>query len=344
MKKRYQVFVSSTYHDLKAERQAAVEAILSMGHIPAGMELFATGDKSQMEVIRRWIDESDIFMLILGARYGSIEPESGLSYIELEYDYGVERGKPFFAIVLKEEGNLKGKSISENPNEVAYQQFRGKVLSKICDFFTNTGDLKGAILKALHKTIESHPELVGWVPANESEPDLKLINKQLSRQIDELSAINHSQTAQNFHLKDQLQKLLADRVDLRLELRNALGDLHEGVRNLIELIDRADKSKQAVAAAKGMFRSGMMKRWQSDVQRDKNEIFEITKSSPASDEKFLNLDEQSLESKIVEVHKLQNRVNSLRDRYASYLSGDDEARRQIAEDNRAAVSAKLRKF
>ncbi len=55
-KKKLQVFVSSTYEDLKEERQAAVEAILNAGHIPAGMELFAAGDESQMAVIRRWID------------------------------------------------------------------------------------------------------------------------------------------------------------------------------------------------------------------------------------------------------------------------------------------------
>lgn len=36
-KKKLQVFVSSTYVDLKEERQAAVEAILNAGHIPAGM-------------------------------------------------------------------------------------------------------------------------------------------------------------------------------------------------------------------------------------------------------------------------------------------------------------------
>jgi hypothetical protein len=64
-KKKLQVFVSSTYSDLKEERQAAVEAILSAGHIPAGMELFAAGDESQMEVIKRWIDDSDVFLLIL---------------------------------------------------------------------------------------------------------------------------------------------------------------------------------------------------------------------------------------------------------------------------------------
>ena len=43
-RKKLQVFVSSTYADLKEERQAAVEAIVSAGHIPAGMELFAAGE------------------------------------------------------------------------------------------------------------------------------------------------------------------------------------------------------------------------------------------------------------------------------------------------------------
>ena len=35
LKRRFQVFVSSTFTDLQEERQAAVEAILSAGHIPA---------------------------------------------------------------------------------------------------------------------------------------------------------------------------------------------------------------------------------------------------------------------------------------------------------------------
>lgn len=69
MDKKLQVFISSTFVDLKEERQAAVQAILKAGHIPAGMELFTAGDKSQMETITRWIDESDIYMLILGGRY-----------------------------------------------------------------------------------------------------------------------------------------------------------------------------------------------------------------------------------------------------------------------------------
>src|SRR5580765_8190244 len=100
IRKRLQVFVSSTFSDLIPERQAAVEAILSAGHIPAGMELFAAGDESQMEVIKQWIDESDVYLLILGGRYGSIEPKTGKSYIQLEYEYAVEKNKPLFACVI----------------------------------------------------------------------------------------------------------------------------------------------------------------------------------------------------------------------------------------------------
>ena len=56
--KKLQIFVSSTYSDMLAERQAIVEAILMAGHIPAGMELFAAGDKSQLETEQRGTETS----------------------------------------------------------------------------------------------------------------------------------------------------------------------------------------------------------------------------------------------------------------------------------------------
>ena len=54
MKKRYQVFVSSTYLDLKEERQAAVEAILSVAQGIYRLEwsCFLAGNESQLNVIK----------------------------------------------------------------------------------------------------------------------------------------------------------------------------------------------------------------------------------------------------------------------------------------------------
>ena len=55
---KYQVFVSSTYEDLKIERDVVIKAVLEMGHIPVGMEMFSAADDEQWKVIARHIDES----------------------------------------------------------------------------------------------------------------------------------------------------------------------------------------------------------------------------------------------------------------------------------------------
>lgn len=167
MNSKLQIFISSTYTDLKAERQAAVEAILKAGHIPAGMELFTSGDRSQWEVIQSWIMDSDIYMIILGGRYGSIEPDSGLSYTELEYDFAVQSGKPLFAVVVegtalekKEHALDSGESEGDHPEKL--KAFRIKVLSKMSSFFRDPKDVKLAVLESVPKLAADH-KLKGWV-------------------------------------------------------------------------------------------------------------------------------------------------------------------------------------
>jgi hypothetical protein len=160
MNKKYQVFISSTYLDMRAERQAAVEAILDAGHIPAGMELFAATDKEQMEVIRGWIDQSDIFMLILGGRYGAIEPESGKSYIHLEYEHAVSTGKPFFALYMPDEALNKkvmsaGKDVMEQNDTKAFNEFRKTVKSKLCSEIEDVKDIKINVPKSIRNLAET---------------------------------------------------------------------------------------------------------------------------------------------------------------------------------------------
>lgn len=167
MKKKLQVFISSTFEDLKEERQVAVESVLNAGHIPAGMELFKSDDKSQKEIIKRWIDESDVYMLILGGRYGSIDEETGLSYTHWEYNYAGEVGKPRFAVVidegaLEEKVKVLGTSIMERANVSKYEDFKKDVLSKMCKFYTDTRDIKLTVLESL-KEFESNEKLTGWI-------------------------------------------------------------------------------------------------------------------------------------------------------------------------------------
>lgn len=184
--RKLQVFVSSTFIDLQEERQAAVQAILKVGHIPAGMELFKAGDEEQWEIIKTWIEESDVYMLILGGRYGSIELKSGKSYTQLEYEYALELNKPFFAIIVNDaltnkKAKKKGVNIGdfiEVHNLQKLNEFRATVKTKMVSFAEDLKDIRLAVSDSLHE-INKRENLQGWVKADNT--DFSSISEELAR-------------------------------------------------------------------------------------------------------------------------------------------------------------------
>lgn len=193
MNKKLQVFISSTYTDLIEERQAAVEAILDAGHIPAGMELFKAGNDSQLKTIYKWIDESDVYMLILGGRYGSVEKNSGKSYTELEYRYALSKNIPIFAVVLSDSfltqkiNSLELKNVIEQIAPDKYNLFKSLVMSKLIREVDDCKDIKIAIHSTLNEFMNKCT-LVGWVRNDNKNNILKILeeNHSLNNQIKEL--------------------------------------------------------------------------------------------------------------------------------------------------------------
>ena len=106
MDKRYQVFVSSTYEDLREERREVMQALLALDCIPTGMELFPAADDDSWSHIQRFISTCDYFVVIVGGRYGSIGPD-GKSYTEMEYDHAAEAGLPILAFLHKDPGTIQ---------------------------------------------------------------------------------------------------------------------------------------------------------------------------------------------------------------------------------------------
>lgn len=203
--KKLQVFISSTYIDLKDERQAAVESILDAGHIPAGMELFKAGNETQLKTINKWIDESDVYMLILGGRYGSIEPITSKSYTHLEYEYAINKGKPVFAVVLSEPTILKkaseiGRNKAMEQDEISkYEDFKSIVLSKMIRHVEDLKDIKLAVHTTLNE-FSLIPDLSGWIKGSEVDNSVELLRE------------NNKLIKENKKLKDQLDKI--KKVDL----------------------------------------------------------------------------------------------------------------------------------
>ena len=183
MSNKFQIFVSSTYVDLKDQRDLVIKAILEMGHIPVGMEMFSAADEEQWSIIRKQIDQSDYYIVILANRYGSTTDE-GISYTEKEYDYAVSQGIPTLAFVIGNQAAWPGQHTDTDPGSVsALNLFKGKVKQKHVSFWRNIDDLYGKCSIALMKAFTAYPR-EGWVRASQ------YTDTKLSTELARLSAEN----------------------------------------------------------------------------------------------------------------------------------------------------------
>jgi hypothetical protein len=184
MEKRYQVFVSSTYADLKEERQHVLQALMEMDCIPAGMELFPAADAEQWEFIQGIIDDCDYYLLIIGGRYGSTT-DDGISYTEKEFDYAVQIGLKVVALIHGATEDIPfGKSEQDPELREKLLGFRDKVMNgRLVKFWKSPNELPGLVALSLQKSIKMYPA-TGWVRAN------NVANEDILIEINELRKEN----------------------------------------------------------------------------------------------------------------------------------------------------------
>jgi hypothetical protein len=162
VEKRYQVFVSSTFEDLQLERQEVMQALLELDCIPAGMELFPAADEDQWTLIRKVIDHSDYYIVIIGGRYGSVGP-MGLSYTEMEYRYALDKAKPVLAFVHKDPSTLIASRVESEPSRrEKLRDFRCLAEQKMCRYWTTPSDLGGLVSRSMVRLMK-HCPAVGWI-------------------------------------------------------------------------------------------------------------------------------------------------------------------------------------
>lgn len=162
MDKKYQVFVSSTYQDLKEERLAVIQYLLKMGFIPVGMEQFPASNMSQMEYIKMMLDDCDYYLLILAGKYGTLDKD-GVGFTEKEYNYAIEKGIPVISFLINDLGKIENcKCENTDDRRALLHDFRQKVAnSKMVDFYTDIGSLTSAVAAALYRCVQDYPAK-GW--------------------------------------------------------------------------------------------------------------------------------------------------------------------------------------
>lgn len=196
MERRYQVFVSSTFIDLVDERREVIQALLEMDCLPAGMEMFPAASEDQWSLIRKVIDQSDFYVVIVGGRYGSMSAE-GISYTEMEYDYAVETGKPVLGFVHSNPGSIPlNKSEMDPAARDRLDAFRAKVQTLHVKTYNGAEDLGSKVSRALNIAMKN-TAAEGWVRGRYAmTPETQAEISDLRAQISELKLNNELSAAQ----------------------------------------------------------------------------------------------------------------------------------------------------
>lgn len=167
-KRKYSVFISSTYEDLIDERQELLSVALENDYIPVGMEQFHAYPAKQWDVITKMIDECDAYLLVIGGRYGSIDPKEKISFTEMEYNYAKSKNIPFLVLIRNTDAITQDK-IDSGEDKFEKQQkldeFRKKVKNdnNTVSFFSTLSDLKYEASNALRNAVDFCGEQAGWV-------------------------------------------------------------------------------------------------------------------------------------------------------------------------------------
>lgn len=185
-KKRYQVFLSSTYEDLKDERFAVMESLQTIKCFVAGMEYFSAVDMNQFEYIKKVIDDCDYYLLVLGGRYGTVPKGEEKSYTEKEYDYAVAKNKPIIALLHQDISNLpSGKCEQPEIQKKRYAAFRDKLSQgRLVNYWRDISELRAKALSGVVAAIENFPDVPGWVRGD------SVASEDILRDVEELRKEN----------------------------------------------------------------------------------------------------------------------------------------------------------
>ena len=109
---------------------AAVEAVLRARHAVTDMAYFAARDTSPAAVCEGMVAQSDVYIGIIGLRYGSpVRDRPDVSYTELEFEAAGEHGQPRLIFLIREDSAHLPRRRQPVEHRALRDAFRAKVLN-----------------------------------------------------------------------------------------------------------------------------------------------------------------------------------------------------------------------
>ncbi|HCY77479.1 MAG TPA: hypothetical protein DHV28_16305 [Ignavibacteriales bacterium] len=140
--KKPNIFISSTYSDLVEHRKQIWITLEKFEVNIWGMEKFGARKENSLTTCLREVEKCDVYILIVGMRFGSIDKKSQKSFTWLEYEKAKELDKDILIYLIDE---VKGEIKVSDYDRENYQKLKDfkDILKEnhTIDFFKNVKDL-----------------------------------------------------------------------------------------------------------------------------------------------------------------------------------------------------------
>jgi hypothetical protein len=141
------VFVSSTFIDLKEHRVAVRDGIRRLGAIDISMEnLGAREQRPKQECLRLIREDSNIFVGIYAHRYGFIPDGDVVSITESEYDAATLANLPRFIYIIDEDHPWRLSHIDDGDNKTHLERFKSSLQKHMWKPFTTADQLAAGVV------------------------------------------------------------------------------------------------------------------------------------------------------------------------------------------------------
>jgi tetratricopeptide (TPR) repeat protein len=114
----FTVFVCSTFDDLEQEREAVLDAIRRVQQRHSAMEFFGARAERPIDVCLDEVRKSDLLVVIVGLKYGSLPSGMEVSYSQAEYEEGVRLNKPCLVYLRDDDVPILPKYVERDPDKL----------------------------------------------------------------------------------------------------------------------------------------------------------------------------------------------------------------------------------
>jgi len=118
LKDKLTVFLCSTYEDLSDEREKILQAIRKLQLQHDSMEFFGARSHLPINTCLQEVRQSDLLVVVVGHRYGSLVPGREVSFSEAEYIEGYNLTKPCLVYLRSDDTPILPKFVERNPENI----------------------------------------------------------------------------------------------------------------------------------------------------------------------------------------------------------------------------------